>query len=76
MELKSVKIYDVEVGKRYSLRRCDLLLKFVFEVEKIVDTAIWVNWNDLNGSSGVFYKTDESLTVYEFPLTSLEKELS
>lgn len=69
---KLCKFKDVEVGQRYSLSENNCDGEFVFVVNKIEDK--FVRFTYLDGLKGVLLKNTIE-TVFEFPFSSLEKEL-
>lgn len=72
MERKSVKICDVVVGERYNLSpACEL--NHSFTVDKIDEVGVWTIW--YYGGTGLFL-IDDTTSIYEFPLSPLEKELA
>lgn len=69
---KSCKANELEVGQRYCMSDWMIVPKFVFTVTRIDDDAIRVKYlDDIHG----LIPSQYDITVYEFPYSSLEKEL-
>jgi hypothetical protein len=60
------------LGERYSISPTNLINEFVFVVTDIDDT--FATFTYLDGSKGLM-PVDYGFAVYEFPFSSLEKEL-
>lgn len=69
---KLCKFKDVEVGQRYSMSENKCGSEYVFVVTKIEDK--FVRFTYLDGLKGILPKNAIE-TVFEFPFSSLEKEL-
>lgn len=69
---KRCKFADVEVGQRYSMSENNCGSEYVFVVTKIED--MFVSFTYLDGLKGILPKKAIK-AVFEFPFSSLEKEL-
>lgn len=64
---------QLEIGKRYSLTWMILKKAYTFKVTEIDDT--YVSFVYSSGETGACLLNDVACCFYEFPLSSLEKEL-
>lgn len=69
---KLCKFKDVEVGQRYSMSENNFCSEYVFVVNKIDNK--FVRFTYLDGLKGILPKNAIE-AVFEFPFSSLEKEL-
>ena len=69
---KKCKASDLVVSQRYSLSNT-LIDRYVFIVRDISDEFITIEY--LDGFRATVHKKDRFSKYYEFPLSSLEKEL-
>lgn len=75
MEQKLEKIYkapDLKLGSRYSLSH-KVRPAFTFIVTEIDDIHVTIKWAD--GVLGSVHLKETNIDFYEFPFSSLEKEL-
>ena len=69
---KSCEPENLIVGERYCISSTNIVDKFIFIVDNIENE--WVNFTYLDGSKGSI-SVKNGFHVYEFTLSSLEKEL-
>jgi hypothetical protein len=68
---KICRIVDLKLNERYSISR-NISMDFSFIVKEISRGSIQVYYGD--GMAGIFF-IDDDLEIFEYPLSSLEREL-